>query len=132
MERVPENFSDLLSDEKRAFLILATVMSDDGTPQATPIWFNHDGDDILINTAKGRVKDRNIRANPVVAGVILDPDNPYRYMQIRGPVVEVTDADSEEHIRQLAMKYHGKAEYDVGSDTRVMYRICPEHVQTMG
>ena len=80
LKEVPENFLDLLADETRAFAYLATVMKD-GSPQVTPVWFNTDGEYILVNSAKGRVKDRNMRKRPQVALAIADPKNPYRYMQ---------------------------------------------------
>ena len=87
MKNFPDSHLDLLSDEKKALLYLATTMHD-GSPQVTPVWFNVDGDYILINSALGRVKDKNMRKNPKVAMVIGDPKNPYRYVQIRGQVVE--------------------------------------------
>src|SRR5690606_2111336 len=79
----PPKYLDLLKDDTRAFLFLATTMPD-GSPQVTPIWFNTDGEHILINTNEGRVKDRNMKARPKVAMVIQDPSTPYRYIQIRG------------------------------------------------
>lgn len=132
MEHIPDSFRDLLTDEKKAFLALGTVMPDDGALQVTPVWFNHDGEDILINSAKGRVKDRNMRAHREVACMIVDPDNPYRYLQIRGPVVEITEKGADDHIRQLAKKYRGKAEFDIGDSTRVTYRIRPESISAKG
>ena len=80
----------------------------DGTPQATPVWFNTDGEHILINTAKGRVKDVNMRVRPQVAVVIPDPENPYRYLQIRGRVTEFSENGANEHFDSVAMAYIGK------------------------
>ena len=82
---VPESHSDLLQDEKRALAILATTMND-GSPQATPVWFDMEGETLCFNTARGRVKDRNFLTRPHIAIVIIDPDNPYRYLQIHGSV----------------------------------------------
>jgi hypothetical protein len=75
MLTIPENYKDLLTDEKKAYLYLATVMKD-GAPQVTPVWFNTDGEYILINSAAGRIKDKNMRARPNIAICITDPANP--------------------------------------------------------
>jgi PPOX class probable F420-dependent enzyme len=124
---IPNEYLDLLKDDTKAFLMLATLMPD-GSPQVTPIWFNTDGTHILINSARGRVKDRNMRARPQVALVIQDPYNPYRYLQIRGRVVEINEEGSEEHIDELSMKYHRKPYEKVPGQVRVIYKIIPEHV----
>ena len=87
---IPETHIDLLKDDVRAYAYLATVM-EDGTPQVTPIWFNINQDGILINSVKGRVKDRNMRARSRVAMVIQDPQNPERYIQVRGSIVGITE-----------------------------------------
>ena len=133
MEKIPERYSDLFTDEKRAFAALVTIM-DDGTPQVTPIWFNTDEKHILINSAEGRVKDHNMRARSHVALLIQDPNNPYRYIQIRGRVVEITKNGANEHIDTLAGKYTGVAKYQwkSPSEQRVIYKIIPEHVTGMG
>ena len=133
MKIVPENFQDLLSDEKKAFLYLATLMKD-GSPQVTPIWFNTDGEYILINSAKGRIKDKNMRHRPNVALCITDPSKPYRYLQIRGKVVEITEEGACAHIDTLAGKYTGKPKYMNGKpgEVRVTYKIRPEKVDAHG
>src|SRR5574339_127684 len=104
MNLVSNEFLDLLNDETKAFAFLGTTMPD-SSPQVTPIWFNTDGEHILINTAKGRQKDRNMRARPQVALTILDPKKPYRYIQIRGVIVETTEEGAAEHISALSRKY---------------------------
>lgn len=131
MKNIPEKYHDLLKDETRAFLFLATIMKD-GSPQVTPIWFNHDDRHILINSAKGRIKDRNMRARPRVAMVIQDPADPYRYLQIRGEVVEITEEGGLEHIKELARKYYiDKPWRGNGPDeVRVIYKILPENLDT--
>lgn len=133
MSILPDSFKDLLEDGTRAFVYLATLMSD-GSPQVTPVWFNTDGTHILINSATGRAKDRNMRARPQVALVIADPKNPYRYIQIRGRVVEITRAGADAHIDTLAGKYTGTPIY--GSrrpgEERITYKILPNQVSTMG
>lgn len=126
MKNFPENFLDLLNEDTPAYLYLATIMPD-GSPQVTPVWFNTDGETILINTSEGRVKDRNLRARPRVALVIQNPATPYRYLQIRGEVIERITQGADEHINTLALKYTGKAwDYQPGQK-RVIYRIKAEH-----
>jgi PPOX class probable F420-dependent enzyme len=124
MNNIPEKFQDLLTDEKKAFVYLATSMAD-GTPQVTPVWFNTDGEHILINSASGRVKDKNMRARPNVALCIADPGDPYRYLQIQGRVVEITTEGADAHIDALAFKYLGKETYPYRKPTeqRVTYKI---------
>jgi len=130
MKIIPEAFMDLLADETRAMAYLATIMPD-GSPQVTPLWFNTDGAYILINSAKDRVKDRNMRARPRIALVIADPKNLYRYIQVRGRVVEITMEGANEHIDQLSMKYHGRP-YTAPKVGRTTYKIQPEKVTAMG
>ncbi len=127
MDLIPPEYQDLLQDETKAYLFLATIMPD-GSPQVTPVWFDADGQHIRINTAKGRVKDRNMRARPKVAMVIQDPRNPYRYLQIRGRVVEITEEGADEHINRLSLKYDGKPWARVPGQTRLIFKILPEHV----
>lgn len=128
---IPEKYADLL--EKRAFASLATLMPD-GSPQVTPVWVDRDGEIIRVNSAKGRVKDRNMRRDPRVSLAIADPENPYRYLQIRGRVVEITEQGADDHIDKLAMKYMGKEKYPFRSaaEVRVICKIRPEAAQTMG
>ena len=130
---IPESHADLLQDDVRAYVYLATVMGD-GTPQVTPVWFNTNEDFILINSAKGRVKDRNMRQRSNVALAIQDPQNPYRYVQVRGQIVEITEDGARQHIDTLAGKYTGKSEYTLNdpNEVRVTYVLRPEKVQVMG
>ncbi len=127
MKSIPENYQDLLQPETRAIAVLATLM-DDGTPQITPVWFSWDGQFILINTAKGRTKEGNMRKRPTVALDILDPETPTRYIQIRGKVIEITESDADAHINGLSLKYDGKPWQKVAGQTRVRIKILPEHV----
>lgn len=131
MAAIPDPYKDLL--EKKAFAHLGTLMKD-GSPQVTPVWFDHDGTHIRINSAKGRWKDKNMRNRPQVALSILDPDNPYRYMQIRGKVVDVTETGADEHIDSLAKKYLGQDKYPFRQpgEERVIYKVAVERVTTMG
>ena len=133
MKNVPETHLDLLADEKKSFLFLATIMPS-GSPQVTPIWFNVENGYILINSAVGRIKDRNMRARPQVALCIPDPSNPYRYLQIRGRVTEITTADADDHINSLTMKYRGLPIYPFRQpgEQRVKYKIQIDRVDAHG
>jgi len=127
MTFIPDSHKDLLEDEANALAYLATLMPD-GTPQLTPLWFNSDGQYIVINSAKGRIKDRNMRARPSVAVVIQDRKIDTRYIQVRGVVGEITEDGALDHIDQLSMKYRKRHWKPVEGQTRVMYKILPESV----
>jgi PPOX class probable F420-dependent enzyme len=133
MDKIQDTHLDLLSDGKKAFLILSTIMAD-GTPQVTPVWFNTDGEHILINSARGRIKDKNMRARPYVAMCIIDPENPYRYLQLRGNVINITTDGADEHINQLTFKYRGLLEYPSRKpgEQRVKYRVQIRSVDVHG
>ncbi|GAB4499134.1 MAG: PPOX class F420-dependent oxidoreductase [Anaerolineales bacterium] len=130
---IPSEYHDLLADDNRAFAFLATIMPD-GAPQVTPVWFNTQDEYILVNSALGRVKDRNMRARPKVALTIMHPKNPYRYLEIRGTVVHVAEEGARQHIDALAKKYTGQDTYTFGppDEVRVTYKILPERVHGMG
>jgi PPOX class probable F420-dependent enzyme len=100
----------------------------------TPVWVDLEGDYVVFNSAKGRQKDRNVRRDPRVALSIVDPDNPYRYLEVRGRVVEITEQGADANIDKLAKKYLGvdKYPYRQASETRVIYKVQPEHTTTMG
>lgn len=128
---LPEKYIDLFS--KKSFAHLATVMAD-GQPQSTPVWCDFDGTHVIINSAKGRRKDQNIRHDQRVALSIQDPDNPYRYLEVRGKVVEVTEQGADDHIDRMAKKYLGLSKYPnrQPGEVRVIYKIEPEHTSSMG
>ncbi len=128
---IPEGFRDLLT--KKAFAHLATVMPD-GSPQVTPVWWDYDGTFFRVNSAKGRIKDKNMRRQPSVALAIQDPDNPYRYLAVRGRVEEITEQGADGHIDALTKKYMGQDHYPYrqSGEVRVTYKIRPERVSTMG
>jgi PPOX class probable F420-dependent enzyme len=130
-QAIPEKYADLL--EKQAFGNLSTLMSD-GSPQVTPVWVDYDGKYVRFNSAKGRVKDKNIRRDPRVAIALQDPANPYRYLEIRGKVVEITEAGADDHINKLSKKYLGKDVYPFRQpgEVRVTYKVVPEKVSSMG
>lgn len=122
----PEKFIDLFKDETKAFLFLATTMPD-GSPQVTPVWFDNDGEHILINTNEGRVKDKNMKVRPKVAMTIQDPSTPYRYLQVRGEVVEITREGADEHINKLALRYDNKPWTYREGQKRIIFKIKPTH-----
>lgn len=125
-----ENFKDLF--DKKAFANLSTLMPD-GSPQVTPVWVDYDGTHLLVNSAKGRVKDKNMRRNPHVALAISDPENPYRYLEVRGSVVEITESGADAHINKMAKKYMDKDVYPFrqAGEVRVLYKIKPESFSSM-
>lgn len=131
MAEIPEKFSDLF--HKKAFASLGTVMPD-GRPQVTPVWIDYDGHYVLVNSARGRKKDENMRRDPRVSVAIIDPDNPYRYVEIRGRVAEVTEQGASQHIDKMAKKYLGKDKYPFAKpgEVRVLYKIEPEHISSNG
>jgi PPOX class probable F420-dependent enzyme len=127
---IPDRCKDIFS--KVAFAHLATLMPD-GSPQVTPVWCDLDGNNLRVNSAKGRVKDRNMRRDKKVALSIQDPDNPYRYIAVQGKVVEITEQGADAHIDLLAKKYLGKNKYPFRGpgEVRVMYKIQPAKIHTM-
>jgi len=130
-DTIPEKYRDLFS--KPAFANLATLMPD-GAPQVTPVWCDFDGANVLINSAKGRLKDKNMRRHKRVALSIMDPDNAYRHLAVRGEVVEITESGADAHIDKLAKKYLGKDKYPFRGpgEVRVIYKIRPDKVSAMG
>jgi PPOX class probable F420-dependent enzyme len=128
---IPDAYADLFS--KTAFAHLATLMPN-GQPQVTPVWVDYDGRHILFNTAEGRQKDKNLQRDRRVALSIIDPDNPYRYLEVRGEVAERTKSGADQHIDKMAKKYLGKDKYPFrqAGEVRVIYKIDPQHVTKMG
>ena len=132
MATIPDKYVDLLQ-QKTTFANLATLMPD-GSPQVTPVWFDYKDGIIRVNSAKGRVKTRNMKVGSPVALCIMDPDNPYRYLQVRGHVQSVTEHGADAHIDSLAKKYLGQDRYPFAQpgEVRVMFEIKPESTSAMG
>lgn len=132
---IPESHKDLI--EGPVVVTLATVMRN-GQPQATPVWCGTDGTHILVNSARGRQKDRNMRANPKVTILAVDPKNSYRWLEVRGVVTEITEEGALEHANALCKVYRGYDDFYArmperrGTETRVIYKIRPEHVNKGG
>ena len=126
-QAIPEKFLDLF--QKRAFAHLATLMPD-GSPHVSPVWVDFDGAHLIVNSARGRQKDRNMQRNARVAVEIQDPENPYRYLLVRGRVVKITEQGADASIDKLAFKYRGLEKYPnrAPGEVRVIYEIEPEHV----
>jgi PPOX class probable F420-dependent enzyme len=125
MATIPDQYLDLLTT-KKAFANIATVMRD-GSPQVTPVWFDYTGGKLRVNTARGRVKSRTLKPGAPVALAIMDPDNSYRFVQIRGRVTSATEKGADAHIDSLAKKYLGQDKYPFRGpgEVRVMYEIEP-------
>ena len=126
--RLPRQAKSII--EKKTFAHLATLMPD-GSPQVTPVWVDHDGDRVVINTAEGRAKPRNMRNDPRVALSATDPDNPYEAVIIRGRVVEMTPDGADEHIDAMAKKYLDRDRYPFrqSGEQRLKVYIEPEVVR---
>jgi len=131
MATIPDSHKDLLTT-KKAFAQLATL-NPDGSPQVTPVWVDFDGTHVLINTAKGRVKAKNLAREPRVAISLSDPDNPYRYLGIQGRVVDMTETGGDAHIDKMAKKYLDKDTYPyrTAGEVRVIVKIAPDKVHTV-
>ena len=112
---------------------IATSMAD-GSPQLTQTWVDTDGEHVIINSVQGFVKLKNIARDQRVAVAISDPDDPARYFQVRGQVVDVTTDGAVDHIEMLAQKYLGTAYpwYGGRDQVRVIIRIAPEKISNMG
>jgi PPOX class probable F420-dependent enzyme len=124
---IPDSHLDLF--KKKAFAHLATLMPD-GAPQSTPVWVDFDGHYVLINTAEGRQKDKNLQRDGRVALSITDPDNPYRYLEVRGQVAQRTKDGADRHIDALAKRYLGKDKYPYAQpgEVRVVFKVEPKHI----
>ena len=128
---IPDSHLDLF--RKKAFANLATVMPN-GSPQVTPVWVDYDGRHVLINTAQGRQKDKNLQRDGRVALSIMDPENPYRYLEVRGHVTERTHEGADQHIDAMASKYLGQDKYPYrqAGEVRVLYKVAADRCTFMG
>ena len=127
LKQVTPEVEKLFKDKN--FASFATLM-EDGSPQVTPVWVDYDNGDILINTAEGRTKTRNVSKNPKVAVSVTDSSNPYTMVSVRGRIVEQTNQGADEHIDKMAKKYLGMDKYPFRApgESRVLLKIRPEHV----
>jgi len=132
---IPDTHKDLFV--KPIFVTLVTVMPS-GQPQATVVWADYDGTYVRVNTARGRQKDKNMQRNARVTVLAVDPTNPYRWIEVRGRIVEATEEGALEHINSLSLKYRGDPDYYApyperkAIEQRVTYKIEPTKVNTAG
>jgi PPOX class probable F420-dependent enzyme len=131
--------ADTLSDKARALIarpVLAslTTLGKDGSPQVTPLWIDQDGNDLIFNTAKGRVKERHMESDPRVAVSVVDPDDQYNVVALRGTVVDITTEGADEHIDALAKKYLGVDSYPMRQEgeVRVKVRVRTDRIAMQG
>jgi PPOX class probable F420-dependent enzyme len=129
---IPEKYLPILT-EKKSLAHLATLMPD-GSPQVTPVWFFYQGGKFIVNTARGRVKEKNMKENSTVALSIVDPDNAYAHVAVRGKITRVTEEGADDNIDAMAKKYLGQDEYPFRrpGEVRVKYEIEPISVSVMG
>lgn len=136
-ELIPGSYRDLIDGP--VLISLATTMPD-GQPQMSVIWCNSDSKHVLINTARGRQKDKNIARDPRVTLLAVDPNDPYRFIEIRGTVVQVTEEGAVDHIGELAHIYTGNPGYygyvaaaeQRHLETRLLLKIKPTRVRVSG
>lgn len=127
-DQIPQSHLDLF--ERPVVVGLVTLMPD-GQPQATPVWCSYDGTHVLVNTARGRQKDFNMQRNDRVTVLAIDPENPYRWLEVRGKVAAITEEGAVDHINALSKKYRGDDDYYRANpelrhqETRVIYKIAP-------
>lgn len=128
---IPDSHRDIL--DKVGFAHLATI-GPDGEPQSHPVWYDVEGDRLKLSTTRDRQKYRNLRRDDRVAVSIIDPENPYRYLEIRGRVDAIDDDPEKKFIDSLAQKYLGEDEYPQKQPDaeRVIIAIDAEHSATMG
>lgn len=128
---IPQDYLDLL---QRPVVVTLVTLMPDGTPQSSPVWFTYDGTHIWINTAKGRQKDKNMRDRPQVNVLAIDPDDPYRYLEVRGIVEEITEEGAVAHINALSLRHFGREDFFAGdehrrqTEVRVIFKIRPVYV----
>jgi PPOX class probable F420-dependent enzyme len=129
---IPEEFRDLF--DRKTFAHVATLLPDH-TPHSVPVWIDYDAEDnhLLVNTVRGSRKEQNVEESAHVAVSMTDPDDPYRFLAVRGEVVEITEEGAVEHVNELARRYLGESEYPrLGEEDapRVIVRIRPNSVTT--
>jgi PPOX class probable F420-dependent enzyme len=126
MAKLEQQHVDLL---RKPILAHVATVNEDGTPQSTPVWIDTDGEAVIFNTARGRRKTRNLERNPVVAVSLVNPENPYEMIEIRGRA-ELVDEGADEHIDAMARKYLNQNSYPFRQpgERRVIVRVIPEKV----
>lgn len=132
-DHIPDQYRDLLD---RPIVVSLSTMMPDGQPQSTPVWCDYDGTFVRINSSDGRQKVENMEARPKATVLIIDPNNPYRWMEIRGEVEQITHEGAADHINKLSLEYRGNANYFENNpqkpEERVMFLIRPYKVNASG
>lgn len=118
--------------EMPALAYVGTTMKD-GMPQVSPVWIDHDGENVIFNSETKRAKPRNLRRDPRISISVADPKNPYSYIEVRGRVSEITEKGASEHIDKMAKKYMGQDKYPLHQpgDVRVIIKVKPERIYRM-
>ena len=131
MAEIPAAFHDLFEKPTIAHVV---TMTPDGAPHATPVWIDYDAgaNRLLVNTERGRRKERNVARDPTVAASMVDPDDPHRYLSVTGSVAETTTEGAREHIDALSERYLGEPYSNPIGTERVVLRVRPEEVLTRG
>ena len=126
-DKISPDVEKLLQDKNLAFV--ATLMKD-GSPQITPTWIDLIDGVIIVNTAEGRIKQRNLSRDQRIAISIVDRNNPYNMVTIRGKVIEQTNLDADKHIDKMAKKYLGVEKYPFGitGEKRILLKIIPQKI----
>ena len=132
---IPDSHQDLL--DRRVF-VTATTLMPDGTPQSSVVWWDYEGDLIRVNTARGRQKEKNLLRNPKITLLAVDPDDGYRWLEIRGVVESITEEGGRDHIEKLSRKYENQKYYggfntrrNPEDETRVIVNIRPVRVRSL-
>ncbi|MCK6624364.1 MAG: PPOX class F420-dependent oxidoreductase [Anaerolineae bacterium] len=130
-QTIPESHLELF--ERPVIGNLATLLPD-GMIQVNPVWVDYDGRYVRFNSAQGRQKDKNLKKNGIATMLLVDPENAYYWIEIRGCVVEITNEGADAHIDSLAKKYLGADSYPFrkASEVRLTYKIQPERVNAFG
>ncbi len=128
---IPSKYTDLL--KSKALAHVATV-GPNGQPQSNPVWFDWDGEHVLFSQTKTRQKYKNVQRDPHVALSIVDPSNPFRYLEIRGTVSKIAEDPDNHFINAMAKKYLGQDKYPWNrpGDERIVVYVTPEHTTHMG
>lgn len=131
MAVIPETHRDLL---EAVTLAQVATIGPNGEPQVNPVWFEWDGTHLMFSQTTGRQKYRNLQREPRVAATIVDPANPYRYLEVRGHVAAIEEDSDLTFINRQAQRYINEPEYPWGApgDHRVIVKVLPEHTSQMG
>lgn len=135
MSLIPDSHRDLLD---RPIVVALVTVNPDGQPQATPVWIDYDGEHLYVNSAAGRQKVKNMLTRPQVTVLSIDPENPYRWLEVRGTITAHDDVNGVDLINKLSLKYRGVEDYysrmpDLrGKETRISFTITPKKVLTGG